>query len=147
MRGQPGMRRTYLRSVPLPDRASSGHMTLSLPVKRPHKGRYGTTSGCACAEHTYGHGIFRSHDFVTPVKKAPLCRICRNFRLHIRRTYFRTGHVTDITSDQVADVTSGHVTSGSSTASLHRKGDLSCAHIYNLRSKKVPSYVVTTTFW
>ena len=31
-----GMRRTYFRSGTLPDRASSGHVTLSLPVKRPH---------------------------------------------------------------------------------------------------------------
>jgi hypothetical protein len=99
MRGQPGMRRTYLRSVPLPDRASSGHMTLSLPVKRPHKGRYGTTSGCACAEHTSGHGIFRSRDFVTSGQKAPLGRS----KLRIRRTYFRTGLLPDRDS-------SGHMT-------------------------------------
>jgi hypothetical protein len=33
---KPGMRRTYFRSWSLPDRASSGHVTLSLPVKRPH---------------------------------------------------------------------------------------------------------------
>jgi hypothetical protein len=31
-----GMRRTYFRLGALPDRASFGHMTLSLPVKRPH---------------------------------------------------------------------------------------------------------------
>jgi hypothetical protein len=29
------MRRTYFRSGPLPDRTSSDHVTLSLPVKRP----------------------------------------------------------------------------------------------------------------
>ena len=33
---KPGMCRTYFRSGPLPDRASSGHVTLSLPAKRPH---------------------------------------------------------------------------------------------------------------
>jgi hypothetical protein len=32
--GKPGMRRTYFRSGPLPDRASSIHVNLSLPVKR-----------------------------------------------------------------------------------------------------------------
>jgi hypothetical protein len=54
------------------------------------------------------------------VKKFPLWRILRNFRLHMRRTYFRTGHVTDVTSGHV---TSGHVTSGSTTAQHHRKYD------------------------
>ena len=52
--GKWGMRRTYFRTGPLLDRASSGqgpfgHVTLSLLVKRPHKGGYGATSGCACA--------------------------------------------------------------------------------------------------
>jgi hypothetical protein len=37
-----------------------------------------------------------------------------------------SGHVTDITSGQV---TSGHVTSSSTTAQHHRKCDLICAHI------------------
>ena len=32
---KPGMRRTYFRSGPLPDRVSSSHVTLSLPIKRP----------------------------------------------------------------------------------------------------------------
>ena len=50
---KPGMHRTYFRSGPLPDRASSGHVT----------------SG----------------------EKAPLGQILCNFRLHMRRTYFRTG--------------------------------------------------------
>jgi hypothetical protein len=56
------MRRTGFRLGTLPDSASSGHVTLSLPVK-----------------------------------KAPLGRILRNFRLHMRRTYFRTEHMTDVT--------------------------------------------------
>ena len=46
----------------------------------------------------------------------------------LRRTYFRTGHVTDITSGHVTDVTSGHVTSGSTSQHLRKYG-LSCAHI------------------
>ena len=70
------MRRTYFRTGPLPDKASSSHVTLSLPVKRLYQGGYVATSGCACAEHTS-----------------------------------RYGHLTDVTS--------GHVTSGCSTASLH----------------------------
>ena len=60
-----------------------------------------------------GHGLFRSRDFVTSGQKVPLGQIWRNFRLHMRRTYFRTGYVTDITSGHdtsghVTDVTSGH---------------------------------------
>jgi hypothetical protein len=64
----------------LPVMASSGHVTLSLPVKN-----------------------------------TPLGRILRNFILRMRRTYFRTGHVTDVTSGHVTDVTSG-----STTAQHHR---------------------------
>jgi hypothetical protein len=33
---KPGMRRTYFRSWPLPDRDSSCHVTLSLSLKMPH---------------------------------------------------------------------------------------------------------------
>jgi hypothetical protein len=40
-----------------------------------------------------------------------------------------SGHVANVTFGHVTDVTSGHVTSGCSTASLHRKYDLSCPHI------------------
>ena len=57
---------------------------------------------------TSGQGLFRSRDFVTSDQKAPLGRILRNFRLRMRRTYFRTGHVTGVTSGHVTDVTSGH---------------------------------------
>ena len=61
-----------------------------------------------------------------PVKKAPLGRIWRNFRLRMRRTYFMTGHVTDVTfghvnngtSGHVTNVTSGHVTSGSTPSNM-----------------------------
>ena len=62
---KPDMRRTYFRLGPLPDRTSSGHVTLSLPVKRPYKGGYGATSGCACAEHTPGHGTWLTSLLVT----------------------------------------------------------------------------------
>jgi hypothetical protein len=49
-----------------------------------------------------------SHVTVTSGQKTPLGRIWRNFRLRMRRTYFRTGHVTDATSGRVTHVTSGH---------------------------------------
>jgi hypothetical protein len=45
---------------------------------------------------------------VTSGENAPLGRILRNFRLRMRITYFRTGHVTNVTSS--------HVTSGSTPA-------------------------------
>ena len=94
----PGMHKTYFRSWPLPDRASSSHVT-------------NVTSG----------------------QKALLGRIWRNFRLRMRRIYFRTWHVTDVTSGHVTDVTSGHITIGhvtSGSTSQHlRKCDLSCPHI------------------
>ena len=67
---------------------------------------------------TSGQGLFRSRDFVTSGQKVPLGRIWRNFRLRMRRTYFRTWHVTDVTLGYVTDITSGHVTSGS-TPSQH----------------------------
>ena len=94
----------------------------------------------SCAEHFYGQGHFRtrplrSRDFVTSGQKSSL-------GLHMRRKYFRTGHVTDVTSGHLTNVTSGHVTnvtsghvtsghvtSGSTTAQLHRKYGPSCAHI------------------
>jgi hypothetical protein len=52
----------------------------------------------------------------------------------MRRTFFRKGHVTGVTSGHVTvvtsgQVTSGHVTSSSTTAKHHRKCDLICAHI------------------
>ena len=86
------MRRTYFRSVPLPDRASSGHVTNG-----------------------------------SSVKKAPLGRIWHNFQLRMRRTYFRTSHVTDVTSGHVTDVTSGHVASGHVTSG-HVTSDSSTAN-------------------
>jgi hypothetical protein len=47
-------------------------------------------------------GLFRSRDFDTSGQKAPLGWILRNILLRIRRTYFRTGHVTDVTSGLVS---------------------------------------------
>jgi hypothetical protein len=55
---------------------------------------------------TSGQGLFQSRDFVTSGQEALLRRIWRNFRLRMRRTYFRTGHVTDVTFGLVTDVTS-----------------------------------------
>jgi hypothetical protein len=80
-----GMRRTYFRSGPLLDMATSGQC------------------------------LFRSCDFVTSGQKATLRGIWHNFLLCMRRTHFRTmtdvtsGHVTGITSGHV---TSDHLTSG-----------------------------------
>ena len=45
----------------------------------------------------------------------------------MRRTYFRTGHVTDITSGHMTDVTSGHVT------------DVTYGHVTNVTSGHVTS--------
>ena len=64
-----------------------------------------------------------SHVTVISGQKAPLGRIWCNFRLRIRRTYFRTGHVTDVTSS--------HVTNGSTTAQHHRKYDVSVPIYYS----------------
>jgi hypothetical protein len=62
----------------------------------------------AYAEQSSGQDLFRSRDFVTSGQKAPLGRILRNFRLRMCITYFRTVHMTDITSGHVTYVTSGH---------------------------------------
>ena len=79
---------------------------------------------------TSAQDLFRSSDFLTSGQKAQLW-------LHMRRTYFQTGHVTDVTSGHLTNVTSGrvtnvisvHVTSGSTTAQLHHIYGLRCAHI------------------
>ena len=81
----------------------------------------------ACAEPTSGQFLFRSRDFVTSVKRSPLRRILSNFRLLMRRTYFRTGHLTDITS---GDVTSGHITSGCSSSLLRKCGFVVLIYYY-----------------
>ena len=54
-----------------------------------------------------GQGLVLSCDFVTSGKKGPARSNMSQLRLHMHRTFFRTGHVTDITSRHVTDVTSG----------------------------------------
>ena len=89
------------KGVKWPSVTSSSHVTTTKKKTRENG---------ACAEHTSGHDRFRTGPL--PVtwfcQKAPLGR--RNFLLRMRRTYFWTGHVTDVTSGHVTDVTSGHVT-------------------------------------
>ena len=51
---------------------------------------------------------------VTSVQNTLLGWIWGNFRLCMRRTYFRT--ITNVTSGHMTDVTSGHVTSGHVTS-------------------------------
>ena len=78
---RPGMRRTYSRSGPLPDRAPSGHVTWSLPVKRAiwrnfrlrmHRTYFRTwsfpvTSGHVTSDHvTSGHVTSGSTPHSTP---------------------------------------------------------------------------------
>ena len=93
------------KGIKWPSVTSGSHVTTT--KKKKTRGKNG-----ACAEHTSGHDRFRSRDFVTSGQKATLGRILRNFRLCMRRTYFRTGHVTDVTSGHVTNGTSGRVTSG-----------------------------------
>ena len=90
----------------------------------------------ACAEHTSGQGHFQTGPLPVTwltsllVKKAPLWRYNATSGCACFRTRYvagvTSGHVTDITSGHV---TSGHVTSDSCTASLHRKCDFVRAHI------------------
>ena len=65
-----------------------------------------------------GQGLFRSRDFVTSGQKGPT-----------RADMAPVAHAQNILPVPVTDDTSGHITSGSSTASLHHKYDLSCPHI------------------
>jgi hypothetical protein len=75
----------------------------------------------------FGNNFKTVHLFFIIVKFA-IRRHIHTYAKKLRRTYFRTGHVTDITSGHVTDVTSGHVTSGSTSQHLRKYG-LSCAHI------------------
>ena len=84
-------------------RENAGHSQNLLPVRA-----------------TSGQCLFQSRDLVISGQKALLGRIWRIFRLRMRRTYFRTGHVTDVTS--------GHITSGCSPL-LPLKCDFVRAHI------------------
>ena len=84
-------------------REISSHSVVMLLLQRKKRGKNG-----ACAEPTSGQGHFRT----CPLPVTWVChfRIWRNFRLRMRRTYFRTRHVIDVTSGHMTDVTSGHVT-------------------------------------
>jgi hypothetical protein len=71
-----GMRRTYIRqghfwTWPLPDSSSFGHVTFSLPVKRPPLGRIWRNFCCACAEHTSGQCIWLTSLPLTWLPGAP----------------------------------------------------------------------------
>ena len=100
---KPGMRRTYFRLGPLPDRASFGHVT---DVTSGQK----ALTRIDMAQLPVAHAQNILPDRVTS------CRV----------TAVTSGHVTTVT---YGHVTSGHVTSGSTTAQHHRKYDLCCAHI------------------
>jgi hypothetical protein len=100
-----------MRTPREPLRGSSdlrSHLVAMLLLLRKKRGKTGHAQNILPAMTVSGQGHFRSRDFVTSGQKAPLGR--RNFRLRMRRTYFWTGHVTDVTSGHVTDVTSGHVT-------------------------------------
>jgi hypothetical protein len=113
----------------LPERISSGvqqHCLLLLRVlhnfrlcmrtpREPRRDQISVTSG--------SHVATTSHVTLSlPVKSPPLGRIWCNFRLRMRRTYFRTMHVTYVTSGHVTDVTSGYMTSGRSSLLLRKCG-------------------------
>jgi hypothetical protein len=103
--------RLRMRTPREPLRGSSdlrSHLVAMLLLLRKKRGKTGHAQNILPAMTVSGQGHFRSRDFVTSGQKAPLGR--RNFRLRMRRTYFWTGHVTDVTSGHVTDVTSGHVT-------------------------------------
>jgi hypothetical protein len=108
-------------------RKKAGHAQNLLPVRATSWrgqvtfGSHVTTTTKKKARYKAGHAhnllpdratsrqvLFRSRDFVTSGQKAILGRIWHNFRLRMPRTYFRRGHLTYVTS--------GHVTSGCSTA-------------------------------
>ena len=55
--------RTYLRTWPLPVTSFPVTWLASFTVKRPYYSGHWTTSRCACAEHTFGHGLFRLRHF------------------------------------------------------------------------------------
>ena len=89
-------------------------------TKKKMRGKTGHAQNILPVRAISRQGLFRSRDFDTSGQKAPLRWILRNFRLRMRRTYFRTGHVTDVTSGLVTGVISGHVTSGSSSSLLRK---------------------------
>jgi hypothetical protein len=92
---------------PLVTSGSHGTTVLVLREKKT-RGKPGHAQSILPVRATSGQGLFRSRDFATSGQKAPLGRILRNLRLRMRRSYFRTGHITYVTS--------GHVTSESTTS-------------------------------
>jgi hypothetical protein len=62
-----------------------------LLLKKKRGGKAGHAHNLLPVRDTSRQGLFRSRDVVTSGQKAPLGRIWRNFRLHLRRIYFRTG--------------------------------------------------------
>ena len=96
------MRITYFHSLPLVDRAPSGHVTLSLPLKRPtradmaqlplhmRRSYFRTVKNVTSGQDHFGLGLFQSRDFATSGQKTLIGRIWRNLRLRMRRTYFWT---------------------------------------------------------
>jgi hypothetical protein len=112
----------HTQGVKWPLITSGSHVTTVLLLRKKRGGNR------ACAEHTSGQGRFRTGSLpvtwlLLPMKKVPLGRILCNFRLRMRRRYFRTWHIADITSGDVTIVASGSI-------SQHlRKCDLSCVHI------------------
>ena len=95
-------------------------MLLLYYYKEKNAGKTGHAQNILPVRAISRQGLFRSRDFDTSGQKAPLGWILRNFRLRMRRTYFRTWHVTDVTSGLVTGVISGHVTSGSSSSLLRK---------------------------
>jgi hypothetical protein len=89
---KPGMRRTYFRLGPLTDMGYSGHVTLSLPVKRPQLGRIwrnfrlrmhrtyfrtltNVTSGHV-TDVTFGHVTSGHAQWSDPPHDPPQMRLC-----------------------------------------------------------------------
>ena len=68
---EPTFRSGQLLDRPLPDSASSGNVTFSLPVKRPPLGRIWRNFCCACAEHTSGQCIWLTSLPLTWLPGAP----------------------------------------------------------------------------
>jgi hypothetical protein len=88
------------------------------------------TSDHTCA-HSF-HPLRVSFHYVTSGQKALLGRILCNFRLPMRThkgTPKKAQNILPVMTSLPVRAASGDVTSGSSTASLHLKCYLSCAHI------------------
>jgi hypothetical protein len=103
--GKPGMRRTYFRLGPLPDRASSSHVTdvtsgQKVPLGRMWRNfrlRMRIAYFRILTDVTSGHVTHITSGHVTHVTSG-----------HV--THVTSGHVTHVTSGHVTHVTSGHVT-------------------------------------